>query len=443
MPTKQVYNFGVDGVNLVSDPLKLKDSEATQLQNAELLDDADTGGRAALKMRGGFAALNGSAMSGSVIGGTGWPLKTTYTRTLYAARGSEDSNTWRTSTNGTSWADTSTPAAAAIDTKFADENDARDARRMMAFRTYLLYPGNGYTQDTDPPIVILWDGSTSFTVCAIAAPGSISNSSAAPIFAIVDMFVAEGNLYLLTHEPGGSSTHNCGQVLSLNLDTGVLRQIATAFSGSSPEIDGGAPSCMAFYKGQLFVGLNGEATTDGIGKVVRCFPEVDTTWTTDVSNLSGHVSSLAVFKGKLYAGTQSSASSAEKIYERSPTAGTWSAVFTGVGAGGNGHVASLYVYSDALYGVQYHETAPTIHVKRSTDGSSWATDRDLDSVDSAVSGNLPGQMTTFSDDLFLVMRSTTTTATDGFIMQRSGGTWTKVDTDNLSGQISVLVQRSA
>ena len=437
------YGFGIDGVNLVTDPLKLKDSEATQLQNAELLDDEQTGGRTALKQRGGFAALNGSALSGSVVGGTGWPLKTTYVRTLHASRQAEDSNTWKTSTNGTTWVDTATPAAAAIDSKFADENNKRDARRMVAFRTYLLYPGNGYTQDTDPPIVVLWDGAASVTVCAIAAPGSISNSSAAPIFAIVDMFVAEGNLYVLTHEPGGSSTHNCGQVLSLDLDSGVLRQVATAFSGTSPEIDGGAPSCMAYYKGQLFVGLNGEATTDGIGKIVRCFPGVDTTWTTDVSNLSGHVSSLGVFLGKLYAGTQSSATSAEKIYERSPTAGTWAAVFTGVGAGANAFCGCLSVHSDVLYAVQYHETAPTIHIKSSADGTTWATSRDCDASDGAVAGNLPGQMATLSSALHVVFRSTTTSATDGFIMRLASGTWTKVDTDNFGGQIAVLVQRSA
>jgi hypothetical protein len=437
------YGFGVDGVNLVSDPLKLKDSEATQLQNAELLDDEATGGRSALKQRGGFAALNGSAMSGSVLGGTGWPLRTTYTRTLYAARLTEDSNTWRTSTNGTSWTDTATPAAAAALAKYADENNARDARRMAAFRTYLLYPGNGYTQDTDPPIVVLWDGTASVTVCALPAPGAISNSSAAPIFAIVDMLVAEGTLYIATHEPGGSSTHNCGQVLSLDLDSGVLRQVATAFSGTSPEVDGGAPSCLAFYKGQLFVGLNGEATTDGIGKIVRCFPDVDTTWTTDVSNLSGHISSLAVFKGKLYAGTQSSAASAEKIYERSPTAGTWSAVFTGVGAGANAQCASLFVHSDSLYAVQYHETAPTIHIKVSTDGSSWSTSRDCDASDGAVAGNTPGQMATLSSKLYIVFRATAAGNADGFIMQLSSGTWTKVDTDNYGGPIAVLVQRSA
>lgn len=437
-------SFGVDGVNIVIDPLKLKESEATQLQNAELLPDETTGGNFALKQRAGFQALNGSAMTGSVLGGTGWPLKTTYTRTLYAARQTEDSNTWKTSTNGTSWTDTPTPAALAVDTKYADENNKRNARRIAAFRTYILYPGNGYTQDTDNPIVVIWDGAASVTVTAIPTPGSISNSSAAPQYAIVDMLMAEGKLYLLTHEPGGSSTHNCGQVLQLNLDTGVLRQVASAFSGSSPEIDGGAPSCMAFYKGQLFVGLNGEATTDGIGKIVRCFPDVDTAWTVDVSNLTSHVSSLAVFLGKLYAGTQSSATNPEKIYERSPTAGTWSAVFTGIaGGGGNGHCTSLFVQSSVLYAVHYHATAPTIHIKSSSDGSTWATSRDVDASDGGVAGLLPGSMATLSNKLYVVFRSSTVSATDGFIMQLASGTWTKVDTDNFSGPIAVLTQKTA
>jgi hypothetical protein len=434
------YEFGLGGVNIVTDPLKLAPNEATQLQNAEVRQDADAAGAAALVMRGGLAALNGSAMSGSVLGGIGWPLKTTYSRTLYAARGTEDSNTFRTSTNGTSWSDSSSASAAAAIDKYTDQGNERDARRMVSFRTFLLYPGNGYTQDTDNPIVVLWDGTTAVTVTGIPkGPSGVTN----PPFAVVDMLVAEGFLYLAIHEPDGATEEN-GRVLRLSLDTGTLRQVGNSFGGTSPEISGGHPSCMTFYKGQLFVGLNGNNTTDGVGKIVRCFPGVDTSWTTDVSNLSGHVSSLVVFKGKVYAGTHSSVSSAEKIYERSPTAGTWAAVFTGVGAAGTGHCAHGIVYSSALYFAQYHSTAPTIHIKRSTDGTSWATDRDVDTTDSGVAGNLPGGACVGpNSDLFYVFRSTTTTATDGFILRRASGSWTKVDTDNLLGPINVLVQRSA
>ena len=452
----RVQTFGVGGVNLSIDPLKMQDSEATQLQNAEVIPDVNTGGMGALRQRGGLAALNGSAMSGLVIGIQGWPLKTTYTRTLYASLQSLDNDstagtTWRTTTNGTSWSDTSSPSdTAATDAKYQDEGDNRDARRMVAFRNYILFPGNSYTQDTDDPEITLWDGSNMYVVVPVR-PGPSGNGS--PAFAITDMLVANGKIYLAVHEPGGTAPDNAGRVLSLSLDTGKLSQIATGFapSGAVPTETGGAPSCLAFYQGQLYVGLNHENTTDAVGHVYKCFPDIATDWTTDVATLSGSVSSLNVFKGKLYAGTQSSVSSAAKIYERSPTAGTWSAVFTGSGAAQNAFVGSLHVYDGALYAVEYDEGGDTdvgiIHIKRSTDGTSWATDRDVDSDDSGVDGNIPGQMVTFNNgttsDLYVMFQSTSVTATDGFIMRRSGGTWTKVDTDNFGRCMSVLVQRSA
>lgn len=432
--------FGIGGVNIVKKPIEMALDEATQLQNAEILMDE---GQTALRQRGGLAALNGSAMSGSVLGGTGWPLKTTYTRTLYAALGTADANTWKTSTNGTSWSDTSTPAAAAQDSKYGDENNVLDARRMVAFRTFLLYPGNGYTQDTDDPIVVLWDGTASVTVVSIR-PGP-SSTGGVPAFVITDMLVANGKLYIALHEPGGTAPDNAGRVVELSLDTGKVQQIATAFGDSAtvPEVTGGAPSALAFYKGQLFVGLNHQNTTDGVGKIVRCFPGFDTTWTTDVSNLTGSVSSLCVYKGKLYAGTQSSASAAEKVYERSPTAGTWAASFTGVGAGGAGHVGHLIVYGGNLYGAQYHSTAPTIHIKK-FDGSSWTTDRDVDSSDSGVAGNLPGgSVLGANSDLFFTFRATAAGNNDGFILRLASGSWTKVSTDNYLGPIALQVTRTA
>jgi hypothetical protein len=144
--------FGVLGVNVVDDPYKIEDAEAVQLQNAELAPDSSTGGRLVLLQRGGLAALNGTPMTGSVLGIQQWALKTTYTRTMYAARQTEDSNTFKTSTNGTSWSDVSTPNAPAADAKFVDENDVLDARRHTAFKNAIVYPGNGYTKSTDEPI---------------------------------------------------------------------------------------------------------------------------------------------------------------------------------------------------------------------------------------------------------------------------------------------------
>ena len=436
------YTFGIDGVNLVSDPLKLKDSEGTQFQNAEVVPDEARGGMAALVMRGGLAALNGSALAGSVTGIFGWPLKTTYTRTLHAALQSADTDTFRTSTSGSTWASTTTPAALAINTKYGDEANERAARRMVSFRSFMLYAGNVYTQDTDDPIIVFYDGSASVTVASIKFGPS---SNASPPFVITDMLAANGKVYVAIHDPGGSAPNISGRVLSVDLDSGKIAQVANSFGGGTGEMAGGAPSALAFYNSQLWVGLNTGNTTNGIGKIVRCYPDVDTSWTSDVATLVQSISSLGVFKGNLFAGTYSSVSAGAQIYERSATAGTWASRFTsGGGAAGNGHIKPLFVFDSNLYAVEYHATTPIIHVKSSADGTTWGTDRDLDGSDSAVADNFPGQMVILSSKLYLVMRSTTVSAADGFVMERTtGGTWTKVDTDNFSGPIAVLVQRTA
>src|SRR5512146_780435 len=208
------YDFGGQGVNLVKNPLQLADGEATQLQNAEYVQDQSLGGRAALSKRGGLAALNASAMGGSVVGMLGLGLKTTYTRTLYAAKGSAGANTFMTSTDGTTWANTSTPPALGDLDKFTDENGARDARRMVGTKTFIVYSGNGYTKSSDKPIAVLFDGTNGFTVTDIPyGPSATANT---PAFAITDWLVARGKLYLAVHDPGGTAPNMCGRVMKLD-----------------------------------------------------------------------------------------------------------------------------------------------------------------------------------------------------------------------------------
>lgn len=419
------YKFGVGGVDLVTDPLKLgqeNSNEATQLQNAELVPDESKGGAEVLSKRGGLVALNGSAMSGSVLGILGWPLKTTFTRTYYAARGTASANTFKTSSDGITWTNTSTPSAIDPDSDYTDKGMTRNARRIGTFRNYIVYPSSNMS---------LFDGTTTINI-GTAGTGAFG-----------DVLVTNGYIYFAFNEPASASPATEGAVYSVNLDTGAVRQIATAFGTTADnKMDGGGPACLAWYQGQLWVGLNSNSTTDGIGKVVRCYPEVDTTWTADVSNLSGSVCSLRAYRGALYAGTMSSISSAEKVYLRSPTAGTYSASFTGVGSGGNAHIGHLVEYGNELYAAQYHATAPTIHIKK-WDGTTWTTDRDVDSSDSGVAGNLPGgSLVGNNSDLFFIFRHTAAGSSDGFILRKSGGSWTKVSTDNYLGPIATLVTRS-
>lgn len=438
-----IYDVGGGGVNLVKNPLQLADNELTKGQNVEFIPDAGTGGQGALTKRGGLAALNSAALAGSVLGLVGLNLETTYTRTLYAARGSEDANAFLISTNGTTWTDSSSPIDPATFDKYTDANTQRDARRHTAYKNFIIYPSDEYTQDTDNPPIALWDSTNALEIGEITIGPSAT--ALTPAFAITDLITANGIIYFAVHDPGGSAPDLAGRVMSLDLQTGVIEQIAAPFGSGTGEETGGYPSALAFYQNQLFVGLNGSTTTNGIGKIVRCFPTLDTTWTDDVTNLNSHISSLCVFAGDLYAGVQSSVSDGATISKRTASTGAWTTVATSSGgAAGNGHYASLTLYDDAIYCVEYWSGGTDIvHILRSTDGSSWATDRDVDANDSPSNPpQLPGSMAILGDDLYVVFRANSATATDGFIMRRSGGSWTKVATDNFGGPLVVLVDRS-
>ena len=441
------YGFGKDGVNLVKNPLQLGDGEASQLQNAELRLDVNAVGELALGKRGGFVALNGSALSGgAVMGMLGLNLKTTYVRTLYAGLGTAAANTFRTSTNGTTWANSAAAPIPSVNSKFTDANGERDARRISAFRNFIVYPFNTYTKGTDNPPLAIWDGTEGFTLLTI--PIGPSATAATPAFEIVDLLTADGKLYMAIHDPGGSAPDLAGRVMSLNLESGALRQIATAFGNGTGDITGGYPCSLCFYKEQIWVGLQGNTTTDGIGKIVRCYPEIDQTWTSDVATLTGFPCSLAVYKGDLYAGVQTSVSSNSAVYKRTATTNAWAASFTSAaGAGDSGFCGSLIVYGTDLYACEYFSGATdVVHIKK-WDGSSWTTDRDVDAVDGvdATNPQMPGNSVNGpnTDLLFAFRPSSGDTTADGFILRKASGTWTKVDPlINTNGMLTVLVTRS-
>lgn len=442
-PKVKVYSYGAGGVNLVKGPLQLADDELTQAQNAEIVYDEAKGGAGTLGKRGGLSALNGIALAGSILGMLGLNLRTTYTRTLYAARGTATANTWAKSTNGTTWTNTASPLAAADVDKFTDANGSRDARRIAAIKNCLLYPGNAYTKATDKPPVVFWDGSEALTVTSI--PFGPSATASTPAFAITDWITANGKVYFAVHDPGGSAPSLAGRVMSLDLETGMVTQVANSFGNGTGETTGGYPSCLCWYQNQLYVGLQGNTTTDGIGKVVRCYPDIDSTWTSDTTALSGFPCSMAVYRGDLYVGVQSSVSSNCKVYVRTATTAAYTASFTSAaGAAGTAYCTSLIVYNDELYAVEYFSGATdVIHIKK-YDASSWTTDRDVDSLDGidTASPQMPGNASLYGDDLFIAFRATTVSAVDGFILRKTAGAWAKVLTDNISGPLAVLVERS-
>jgi hypothetical protein len=436
------YDFGGGGVNIVKNPLELADNEATQLQNAELVPDEAKGGEGSLSKRGGLLALT-TALAGSVLGMIALPLQTTYTRTLYVFKGSANSDTAYKTTDGVTWTAVATPLAAA---RWQDKYHALAGQsslvncyhRAVSYKQVVLYAGDSYTVDTTAPPVVAFDGMSGYELFRIPQG---SNSTLTPTV-ITDMLAANGKVYFCVAERAATGAFHGGRVLCYDPRIAKVYQIANAIGTQSGEVTGqNNPTCLAWYQGQLFCGLH--ATNSGsadVGKVIRCYPDIDTSWTTDVSNLNGKPDCLLEFKGNLYCGTSIS-DGVGTISKRTASTGAW----TDVESLNQAHCLQLINYSDTLYYIRYvDDAADSIVIRKSSDGTTWSTDRDVYGTDASSTLIKPVGSMVYGGDLYFAFEPITSsdTGTGGFVLQLHNGTWSKVLTANIAGPFVTLVERS-
>jgi hypothetical protein len=135
------------------------------------------------------------------------------------------------------------------------------------------------------------------------------------------------------------------------------------------------------------------------------------------------VTSMTPFLGDLYVSTCAAVGTASKIRKRTP-AGVWSVVYTNPDTGDRNHIAHLTVYNGALYAGKMDTVTGTAvqSVIRSTNGTAWTIDRDVQGADG---GGGIGQFLSFTDDLYHV-------AGAGAILRRRAGVWTSVDNASVS-----------
>lgn len=442
------YQFGLGGVNLSKEPLHLGDDEATQLQNAELIPDVNRGGQGSLSKRGGLATFT-TAMAGSVLGIIGLPLKTTFTRTLYASLGTFDSDKWAKTTNGTSWTSITTPSLATntpSSTNYTTigTNAFPADRRMVGYKTFIIYPGADYTSDLVTPAnntaldMDMWDGTTAIGLFRLQVGGGSSDGNFS--FTVTDMLKANNTIYFAVHSPINGGTPK-GSVYSMDITTGVIQQVATPFSATAGHMSGGAPTCLAWYQGKLWVGVHKGDGVASQGKVVWCYPGIDTAWTSDTATLDGYPHSLCVFRGNLFAGLHGNATFDAATFVRTSTTGAWTSSDTVVTSGLD-YYGSLIVYSSELYAVVYSDGGADVQLIRKFDGTSWTTDRDVAASDGAGTAYQVGNSILYGSDLFICFISSAGANADGFILRKTAGTWSKVATDNFTGRMGVLLERT-
>jgi hypothetical protein len=427
-----IYNIGKGGVNNTKSPLHLEDTELVSCQNAEPNLEGREGG---LRKRGGFEVVNASALNSgaSIHGLVNLPLLTTFTYTLFAQilDPSSATGTWYTSADGSTWTPVSVPQRAATWVSGSFPNVNYFNPRIVNVKNSLIYPGDDYVvwngaNYTDPTLRAYIDGATDvkLTDINIGAEGTAGSSP----YALTDMVVVNGKLYFGVYEQ--STATNGGRVLSMDLSTGIIKQVGNQFGGGSTAVSGGIPWTLCSYRGQLYCGLHGISGASS-GKVVRINPDADSTWTTDVTGLQGYPISLCVYKGDLYAGLQGDTAEAALVVRRAAGTGSWSTSDTGAGSTtGVKYYGTLIVHNGTLLAV-YHHTNDDLLTVRAFDGTTWTTDVDIDSNFTPTGVTdfgavKPGQANILPADgaLYLIVRADGTATTNGFIMKRTtAGSW--------------------
>lgn len=440
------YNFGGEGVNIVKDPLQMSEGEASQLQNAELVPDQTKGGDGSLSKRGGLLALT-SALAGSILGFVSLPLQTTFTRTLYCGLGTAAANTAVKTTDGTTWTAVSTLLRpAAQHSKHIVPHTGQTAlltcqRRGVSYQKQIYYSGDDYTVGTTAPPITMWDGTNA--IQSFRVPTG-QNSDGTPPTAVTDMLAANGKIYFAVVElAAGTSSFHAGRVMCFDPRTNTVSQVANAIGGQTGEVsdDAGIPTCLAWYQGKLWMGLHPSNSGNAdVGSVYWCYPDVDATWTVDVTNLNGKPNSLIEFGGSLYVATSLS-DGIGTITKRLVTTGAWSDKDTKAA----GEYTQLQQFNSKLYAVRYFDdVADGVDIMESSDGASWASVRDIYATDASSTKVRSTGSIVFGTDLFYAFHPLTdpATGTDGFIMRLRSGTWSKIYSGNVSGPMMALVERT-
>jgi hypothetical protein len=321
-----VFNLGSQGVNVDKSPLHLEDGELVSAQNASRDQHGYDG---ALRKRNGLTKHNTVAANGSILGfanailGPG-PGSGTDDATVYYL--SNAAGSWFKSTNSFSTSATITTLAAV---------DAGVGSVMLNGRLY-------YASGTG---IRVFDGVQDALFSDIDATFMIWLS------------VAKGTLY------ASVQIGTDGFVYAVN-SVGQLTQIGAALPSSY------IPHQLLLHQNDLFATCTKSGSASTIYRIRLDTATTTTAWTLDYTGgVDYSLDGLASLNGLLYMAENTPSVTASKVYQRS-TAGVYSAVDTG---GASSGADSIIFYQGKLYVHWDHMTGTDSGIRRSSDGTTWAT----------------------------------------------------------------------
>lgn len=348
------YQLGKKGVNVDVSPVHADPDELLLAQNAVRDPLGSDGG---LKNRDGLVKFTAD-LSGSVLGGIAMPVfNYTDTRTLYTSQTDSGTNKWYSSSDLFS-----TSAAVSAIGAWKDPTDfySLAARRPACFfNGQLYYASNNYTPGTTSPNIRVYNGSDDRELCRVL-PATAKG--------IVSITASRGYMWVLVLESGTTDADFVGTVWRLD-ESGHLTKIGASLT------TGYVPTAIIYYNNRIFVA--GSRLTTTSESIIWTIDPLSgtTTWTTDLAGNADdyYVGGFASFKGLLYAVTANGGAATKgKILQRS-LAGSWSTVDSTTNNGGS--FEDIVAYEGYLYASSrnYATTTTTCVIRRSSDGSSWAT----------------------------------------------------------------------
>lgn len=387
-----VYGLGSLGVNVDKNAVNLEDGELTQAQNA--IHDATGAMGGLRKRPGlnklNSGAVSGSVFG---ICNVPLPLITTRRFLIGVDQGVTASYQWITSTDefGATATATAPGACARPGTSGSSFFRTLVTNRGVQGDGFFVYPGD-YTRGAPQPLRI-YDGTVDqelvrvpINTWALANEGSANYASSAGW--IINMLLVDTKLYFVSIDFILGASPHYSRVFEYDFETSVLRQIGAAASNATNDVgaaSGGNLSftCLAYHQGYLYAGagpvVSGEAST--AAGVYRIRPGIDSTWTFDFdSSASGEEfpTCMASYKGLLYVGTADFNSGAARMLVRSAVGAYTSS--TTVGTNALSGWSDMKVFGDNLYACSYDVNGASSQTRiHKFDGSSWSVVKTIES----------------------------------------------------------------
>ena len=374
-----------------------------------------------------MTALNSSALAGDVTGVIALPLtnQAALTRKFFTPFNDNHAtaNTWRTSTDGTTWTTVTTGQKPGQDEDWGATGTTLPVHgvKWATLQNKIYFPGHAYKDVAGTnPTVNVFDGTTSAILCSIPPNPNTPTTTPIAIFSIVPY----SSTQLLVSTYDSTTGNGRSRVMLLDIQTGSLTQLGAETDITSMIVQ---PFVIG---GRVWIGThnNGGAAAS----TVRWTRPGDPTWVTDHTTAAGlgYCTGMTSFLGNIYAAWGADVSTSAVIKQRTSD-GVWSTVHTSDGTGAGNYCGPLITSKDGLTVYAYRWSvsggvAPIGRILKSTNGTTWTQDYDAGGTSGESQSGQPILDPDDSGLIWWVLTDVTGTGT-GSLLRNNAGTYTNVD----------------